>query len=223
MRLKFHETTADAPEALTGPEAGFGRDVVQDVVAKAARVTGAVADAVVEIDADEHRRRAACGLGAVELLGLLDALMCLPYGAAIPVRDVGKVALWHLHQAPEGCVQWGGGESGCNALVRRLLVPVASVPLVVVRAAGWRTGLRRAAQFEPFARRVVVLRRAGRGLGEYAWEADAAGTGLWVARPGSDQVDEIVAPARFTPRYFRPARWRFAERAYTAWLSANRP
>jgi len=193
-----------------------------DVVAKAARVTGAVADAVVDIDADEHRRRAACGLGGVELLGLLDALMCLPHGAAIPVRDVGKVALWHLRQAPEGCVQWLTDTAG-NELVRRLLSSVASVPLVVVHAAGWRTGLRRAAQFEPFARRVVVLSRPHKKLGEYAWEADAAGTGLWVAHPDSDQVEQIVAPAPFTPRYVRPARWRFTERAYTAWLTQPDP
>jgi hypothetical protein len=188
------------------------------VVAGAARVAGAKADAVVDIDRAEHLRRARCGLGGVETLGLLDALMCLPHGEPIPVADLGEVALWHLRRAPEGCVQWLAG----GRAVRRLLVPVASVPLVVVRAAGWRTGLRRAAAFEPFARRVVLLPRAGRELGDYAWEADAAGTGLWVTGPDGG-VDEVVAPGEFVPRYVRPARWRFTERAYIAWLSANRP
>jgi hypothetical protein len=188
------------------------------VVAGAARVAGAKADAVVDIDRAEHLRRARCGLGGVETLGLLDALMCVPHGEPIPVVDLGEVALWHLRRAPEGCVQWLAG----GRAVRRLLVPVASVPLVVVRAAGWRTGLRRAAAFEPFARRVVLLPRAGRELGGYAWEADAAGTGLWVTGPDGG-VDEVVAPGEFVPRYVRPARWRFTERAYIAWLSANRP
>jgi hypothetical protein len=191
---------------------------VCNVVAGAAQVAGAKADAVVDIDHAEHLRRTRCGLDGVDTLGLLDALMCLPQGEPIPVADMGEVALWHLRRAPEGCVQWLAG----GRAVQRLLSPVASVPLVVVRAAGWRTGLRRAAAFEPFARRVVLLPRPGRKLGDYAWEADAAGSGLWATRPDGG-VDEVVAPGEFVLRYVRPARWRFTERAYIAWLSANRP
>jgi hypothetical protein len=49
----------------------------------------------------------------------------------------------------------------------------------------------------------------------------AAGTGLWVAHPDNPQVKEIVAPDEFVLRYVRQARWRFTERAYTAWLSTT--
>jgi hypothetical protein len=173
---------------------------------------------VVQIDLQEHRRRAACDLGGVESLGLLDALMSLPHGAPVPVRDIGEVTLWHLRRCPEGCVQWLDN----GRTVRRLLVPVTSVPLVVVRAASWRAGLHRAAAFEPFTRRAVLLARESRTLAGYAWEADAAGTGLWVANPDNPQVKEIVAPGEFVLRYVRPARWRFTERAYSTWLSTTR-
>jgi hypothetical protein len=220
MRVRFHpHPPGPVPEGRGRVVAPQDRgEGVYDVVAGAAQVAGAKADAVVDIDQAEHLRRTRCGLDGVETLGLLDALMCLPHGQPIPVSDIGEVALWHLRRAPEGCVEWVAG--GCA--VRRLLRPVASVSLVVVRAAGWRTGLRRAAAFEPFARRVVLLPRPGRKLGDYAWEADAAGTGLWATNPGGG-IDEVVAPGEFVLRYVRPARWRFTERAYIAWLSANRP
>jgi hypothetical protein len=209
-RTTSHHTPSTYP--LVIPRLGL-----RAVVRKAARVSGAVADAVVQIDLQEHRRRAECGLGGVESLGMLDALMSLPHGAPVPVRDIGEVTLWHLRRCPEGCVQWLDN----GRAVRRLLVPVAAVALVVVRAVSWRAGLRRAAAFEPFTQRAVLLARESRNLAGYAWEADAAGTGLWVAHPDNPLVKEIVAPGEFELRYVRPARWRFTERAYTAWLSTD--
>lgn len=190
---------------------------VHPVLEGAARVSGAVADAVVEVDYQEHRRRAGCGLGGVTQLEVLDALMCLPVGAAVPVADLGAVTLRQLRRAPYGCVCWLDHPQR----VRRLLTPVCSVSLVVVRAGSWRAGLRRAAEFEPFARRVVVLNRASEKINNYAWEAAASGTGLWIEHPDG-QVEQVVAPADFTPQFVKPARWRFGERAYAAWLKASR-
>lgn len=186
------------------------------LVSSAARVSGAVADAVVRVDADEHRRRVEVGLAGVVDHGVLDALMCLPEGVPVSAGELGEVTRWHLGKAPEGCVQWIPG-----GLVRRLLVPVCSVELVVVPST-WRPGLRRAAEFEPFAARVVCLPRLPRNLAQIEWEADASGVGLWLTQP-SGRIDEVVPPARFVRRFVKPAGWRFSERAYAAWTSSREP
>jgi len=189
--------------------------LAQLVVPSGARVSGAIADALVSVDADEHSRRGAWGLGGVEQLGLLDALMCLPTGVPVPVADLGEIGRWHLRGAPAGCVEWLP-----DGLVRRLLVPVCSVQLVLVRATSWRSALRRAAEFEPFASRVVLLERPARKLADVQWEADAAGVGLWVQQPDG-QISELVPPEGFVRRFVKPGGWRFTERAYTAWISAR--
>ena len=186
-------------------------------VPDAAQVSGACADAVVAVDLVEHVRRTDLGMGAVGDRGVLHALMCLPLGAAIPVDDLDQVTRDLLRRAPAGCVEWLDVDR-----VRRRVQPVAQVPLVVVRAATWRSGHRRANAFEPFAPRVVVLSRAPRRVEEIAWEADADGIGLWIFRPGGE-IDEVVAPASYSCRYVKPAGWLFGEAAYGAWLAGRRP
>jgi hypothetical protein len=121
-----------------------------------------------------------------------------------------------LSKAPSGCVEWVDG----GTRIRRRYVPAATVPLVVVRGATWRPALRRAAAFEQFAARVVLLTRPPRRIADIAWEADVDGAGLWITQPGGE-VDEIVAPAPYVERYVKPAKWRFAEDSYAAWLTHN--
>ncbi len=193
------------------------REVAAVAVPGAARVSGARADAVVAVNAAEHARRAAAGLGAVPDVSVLQALMCLPLHAEIPVADLGDVVRRLLGKAPAGCIDWLDGGSR----VRRLYTPAATVPLVVVRGATWRPALRRAAAFEPFATRVVLLTRPPRRVADIAWEADVDGAGLWITHPGgrAGEIEEIVAPAPWVERYVKPAGWRFAEYAYAAWLA----
>lgn len=179
-----------------------------------ARVPGARGDVVIAVDDAEHRRRVAAGLGGVVDLGLLDALMSLPPGAGVPGHELGDVAGWHLRRAPKGCVHWS--EDGS---VTRLLARVCEVDLVIVRSGSWRAGLRRAAEFVPYARSTVVL--AGGAPEGAAWEADVAGVGLRVLRDDGASCD-LVAPAPFVPRYLKPSAWAFAERAYAAWRSSHR-
>ena len=200
--------------ALAGPTAVSRAELVTSAIPSGARVSGATADAVVTIDAVEHRRRA--GLAGVDDLGLLDALMDLPIGAEVPVYHIGAVARAHLRASPPGCVDW----LSAGAVVRRLLVPAATVELIVVRADCWPRGLARAAAFEPFATRVVLLQCQPRAVADIAWEADAAGVGLWL-RQTDGEITEIVPPAPFVRRYVKPAGWRFTERAYTAWVNAT--
>lgn len=189
------------------------RELAAAAVPGAARVSGGRADAVVVIDDGEHARRTAVGLGAVADYSTLYALMCLPVDAPVPVADLGEVTRRLLGKAPVGCVDWLD-----TTHVRRRYVPAATAPLVVIRGATWRPALRRAAVFEPFATRVVLLTRAPRRVADIAWEADIDGTGLWIAHPDGD-VEEIVAPTPWAEHYVKPAGWRFAEQAYAAWLT----
>lgn len=177
-----------------------------------------IADAVVAVDAAEHARRTKVGLGAVPDVDLMHALMCLPLHAPVPVADLGDVTRRLLGKAPPGCLDWLDG----GRRVRRRFVPAASVPLVVVRGATWRPALHRAAAFEPFAARVVLLTRRPRRVADIAWEADVDGAGLWIAHPDGE-IEEIVAPAPYVSRYVKPAKCRFAEHAYAAWLAHQTP
>ncbi|MGI5126258.1 hypothetical protein ACQEVB_05520 [Pseudonocardia sp. CA-107938] len=184
----------------------------------AARVVGVSADAVVSVDATEHARRIAAGLGPVLDVSVLQALMHLPLHAEVSTEDLGEVNLRLLGKAPTGCVDWLDGGSR----VRRRYTPAAAVSLVVVRGATWRPALRRAATFEPFAARTVLLTRPPRRVTDIAWEADVDGTGLWIVCPGRDhcgEIDEAVTPAPYVSRYLKPAKWQFAEHAYAAWLA----
>lgn len=184
------------------------------VVPGAARLAGAVASAVVVVDGSEHDRRSACGLGAVTSLPLLDALMCMPYGIGVRAADVGDSVAAAVRSAPEW-LQWDG------PVVRRVVVPAAEVALVVVESARWADALGRAAVFSSVAPRGVLLDRAAI-RDSRLWEADAAGIGVW-ARDADGTVDKLVAPGPFVQRYFKPAGWRFRERAYGAWLTSTRP
>src|ERR1700754_3160667 len=107
------------------------REVAAVAVPGAARVSGARADAVVAVDAREHARRTAVGLGAVPNYGILYALMCLPLDAAGPVADLGDVVRRQLGKAPAGCLDW----IDHRTRVRRRYTPAATAPLVVVRGA----------------------------------------------------------------------------------------
>ena len=196
-----------------GPESLACGEIVAVAVPGAGRVIGARADAVVAVEAGEHARRVAVGLGAVPDYSTLYALMCLPLNTDVRVVDLGDVVHRLLQKAPPGCVDWLDDRTR----VRRRYTPAATAPLVVIRGATWRPALRRAAAFEPFAARVVLLSGAPRHVAGIAWEADVDGTGLWITRP-SGEIEEVVAPAPYVEHYVKPAGWRFAEYAYAAWL-----
>lgn len=226
-----HRAAPDPSGGVTAGRCGVSPAALAVAAVKsAARVAGAVADAVLVVDDVEAARRIRFGLRGVSDLGLLDALMCLPVGAPVAVDDLSPVSRSRLRAAPAGCVEWLAG----GTRVRRLLTPALTVDLVVVRAGTWRAGLLRAAAFEPFATRVVLLPCEPRTLRDIAWQADAAGIGLWIgqadedrpmdtpaAEAGTGEVVQVVGPAPFVRRYVKPAGWRFTERAYTTWTATR--
>lgn len=203
----FHDAVAVAPDGGVHIRGGV-------LVRGAARLAGAVASAVVAVDASEHARRSACGLGAVTSLQLLDALMCLPSGVEVRESDVGRTVQDTIAAAPPGCVDRLPGHA-----LRRLAVPAAAVPLVVVEGGRWGTALARAAAFSPVAASCVLLDQRDVPWGRL-WEADAAGVGVWACDGGTPE--QLVAPTPFGQRYYKPAGWRFRERAYSAWLMTRR-
>jgi hypothetical protein len=104
-----------------------------------------------------------------------------------------------------------------GASVTRLLEQPVVVHAALVTGRGWRPLLRRAPAFDGVCQRVVLLDAEPRDLASRLWEADMLGCGVW-CRMADGVVREVVAPEVFVPSYFKPARWRFQENAYAAYL-----
>lgn len=182
-----------------------------DLIAGGAVTAGAVGDAVVVRDDAEQDRRRQVGLGAVTSLWLLDAVMSLPLGMPVRISDISRTPWDDLRIAPTGVVAIDDG------WVTRLLSPPLTVVAAVVRGTGWRRPLQRVGQFSPFAQRLIVLDKIPPP--RLMWEAQVAGVGVWTVEEG--QPVELCAPEPFKRRYWKPAGWRFTERAYAASLSAR--
>jgi hypothetical protein len=179
-----------------------------DVNAKGAVTAGAVGDAVVACDYAEQARRRRVGLGAITSLWLLDAVMTLPAGTPVRVADLSEEVWACISAAPRGVVATDG------RWVTRLLTPPLTVVGAVICGTGWRRPMQRAGRFTPFAQRLLVLKKMPpSGM---MWEAQVAGVGVWIFRDG--QLTEMCPPEPFKQRYWKPAGWRFAERAYAASL-----
>ncbi len=183
------------------------------VVEGGARAAGGHANALVVADTSEQERRTACGLGEVTSLGLLDAVMNLPLCTPVRTRDVSMEALARLAAAPEGIVRREDG------WVTRLLSPPLTVVAAIVRGTGWRRPAERVGRFAPFAQQIVILDWVPARGSSIIWEAQLAGIGVWVFAGG--QVIELVPPEPFARRFWKPAGWRFAERAYRAQLISS--
>lgn len=181
------------------------------VIAGGALAVGVLGDAVVAHNHVEQARRRQAGLGAVTSLWLLDAVMNLPPDVPVRVADLSEGTWASLRSAPDGVVAVDGG------WVTRLLSPPLTVVAAVVRGTGWRRPLQRVGRFTPFAQRLLLLERTPPA--RMLWEADIAGVGVWTFL--GDQFIEIFPPEPFVRRYWKPAGWRFAERAYAASLRPN--
>lgn len=175
-----------------------------------ARAAGGRADAIVVVDSSEQNRRAACGLAEVTSLGLLDSVMNLPLRTPVRTQDVSADALARFAVAPTGAVELEEG------WVTRLLTPPLTVVAAIVRGTGWDRTVRRVGRFAPFAQQIVILDREPARGSAVTWEAQLAGIGVWVLVDG--QVTELLAPEPFVRRFWKPAGWRFAERAYRSQL-----
>jgi hypothetical protein len=184
----------------------------QDFVLSGAQVNGGRGDALLRVDAEEHERRVAAGLGAITDLWLLDRLLTLPLCETIQWADLADHDVDLFRRSHSGVVKRSAHG------IRRLMVPAVDVSLVVVRQTRWRVGLRAAAAFEPFAQRVLLIPNPPRELSSVLWEADFLGVGIWTGT--IDAPEQLLAPGPWKRRYVKGAGWRFAERAYGMWLNA---
>lgn len=105
-----------------------------------ATVCGGRGDAVIRVDEREHHRRAALGLGAVDL-SVVSGLFELPLGYTVRWDDLDQAACEKARSWPDGIVDHHQGG------VRRRLVPPVHVDLVVVTGLSWIPGARAAAAF----------------------------------------------------------------------------
>lgn len=180
-----------------------------------ASMSGTRADALLAPDTAEHQRRVGAGVGAVRSLGLLDALMGLPIGHPVSGRSLTERERHFLESAPDGvCDVYG------SAIVRLLRQP-AEVHAVLVSGGRWRSLIQRAARFAGVSQRIIVLRQMPRDPNALLWEADIEAAGVWVRR--EDHYVELRAPDVHVPKLIKPARWRFQENAYDAWIKPRRP
>lgn len=185
------------------------------LVGGGAQAAGIGADALVLVDGSEHERRSSAGLGGVTSLGLIDALMNLPLRTPVRTRDLDSMTVRRLSAAPDAVV------SSDDGWVTRLLTPPLTVIAVVVRGRSWQELSPRTWPFAAFAQRIVLLDRMPTRSSAFLWEAQLAGVGVWVRI--DDQFRELLAPEPFMRHYWKPAGWRFSERAYRAQITSSAP
>lgn len=176
-----------------------------------ARLLGRHVEAIVTHVADEHARRRACGLGALEDSALLRVLFDLPVGEPVPSSRLSRWDRSVLSRSPVGAVETSHGA------VTRLACPAVKVEMVAVRARNWERGIYWASQFGPFCQRTLVLSSmptADRDRDLLLVESRMFGIGVII----SGQADEgwLVPPAPFRPRRASSGQWLFHERAYAA-------
>lgn len=185
------------------------------LVHRGARASGARADALVVLDDQELTRRAEHGPLAVTSLPVLDALMNLPWQQPVRVDDLTTRSRRLLETAPHGAVEHEAG------WVTRLLTPPLTVIATVIAGSAWQTAISRARHFGPFSQQIILLPSLPRRRDDVLWEAAVSGVGVWVGDSVATAA-EVAPPQPFVRQYFKPATWRFAERALlSVWATAT--
>ncbi|WP_143466805.1 hypothetical protein [Lentzea kentuckyensis] len=170
------------------------------------RIFGTTATIVHRRDDVEHERRRSCGLADIKSMELLDVLLDLPVGAAIPRSSLSPAVLRVLHRAPDGVVQFN------DTSVTRLAAQAVTPVLAVVYASSWRDGLERASEFASYLPRMFVVPEAPSSSEEALAEASWYGVGVAVGpRSAPTTVLEPEPLADWQPT---TAWWWFCEQVY---------
>ncbi|MBX6388400.1 MAG: hypothetical protein IRZ08_05275 [Frankia sp.] len=176
------------------------------------QLVGRLVDAVFRVNADEHRRRVRCALGAVRHPRLLRRLAALPQG--VLVED--PVLHSETSMLPDGIVERSEPDG-----VGRLLAPPVTLEAVVVPSPGpaQTRHVRVAEEFAPFVTPWVVSGDPRVDVGVYV-AASVSGVGLVTRRP----EPEVVLPAGpATGRGALERAWPLAEQVYDRWLATQAP
>ncbi|MFD4540787.1 hypothetical protein [Streptomyces bauhiniae] len=172
-------------------------------------------DAVVAYRADtqEIERRAAVGAAELTDRCVLDLLMNLPLGVAVPVASLSEAERRTLRRLPPGSVSRYG-----DIVVRQATQPIR-IDLAVVPGRTWAATKEKAEWFTPFCARAVLIDGPLRRREDAVMEADFYGIGLLVTT--GSEVEVVVPPRPFARRRHTAATWQLVESAYRQ-LSSNR-
>ena len=195
-------------------KAGSALHVPDGMAAAKVRLFETTVFLIHRMDHDEHRRRAARGLGAIGALDLLDLLMDLPARSSVPLSALSSARLRTLRRAPDGVVEVDG------RTLTRLLVPVITPMMAVVCTNNWDDALTKASRFASYCQRMVVVPELPDNEQEALSEADWYGIGVAVGPKAQPSV--VVEPERFDDWTPTPAWWRFCERAYEQVLRSGK-
>lgn len=172
--------------------------------------TATCAQVQLRIDLHEHERRSVAGLTAVTSERLLDVLMSLPVGMAVPIDAVDQSSRRVLRRAPAGIVDEGDGE-----FIRLARRPVV-IESVLTTAESWRAAQASISCFAAHCQRTVVLPVEDVDP-LLRVEAEHLGVGI-----ASTHGDLLVAPRPFVARRFTSYGWWFTEKLYEQWLVSRR-
>lgn len=166
------------------------------------------------INADEHQRRAAAGVGALTSPDLLRLLISLPLGERVGPGVLTAAERRRLRGAGAGIIAPDGA-----GLVRLATLPLEA-GLALVTVASWRRGLELAGRFTPFCARAMVLPQIPAEVEALRMEADFYGIGVIIDEHGEDPA-VLVPPAPFVRKRFSVGGWLFAEQMYRQISSAR--
>lgn len=179
---------------------------LQDARSARVRIFGTSATIAHRRDDVEHERRRRRNLADVSSMELLDVLMDLPIGAAVPRSALAPATLRVLRGAPDGVVQVD------NVSVTRLAAPAVTPVLAVVYASRWRDGLERASEFASYLPRMFVVPEAPANAEEALAEASWYGIGVAVGPRSAPTT--VLEPEPLDDWQPTTAWWWFCEQVY---------
>nr|WP_252883957.1 hypothetical protein [Streptomyces sp. HB202] len=184
-----------------------GTLIPQESKLQAVNAFGVQAVVAYRCDAVEHKRRAAAGMAPLTRPDVLDLLMGLPEGEAVPVSTLSGPERRALKAMPKGAVIQS------KRTVTRQVVQPLRVDLAIVPGRGWESAMEKAELFTPFCARAVLVERPLRRKDDAMLQADFYGIGL-LALAGNE-LDVLVPPRAFVKRRHTVAGWKFLEDMYT--------
>jgi hypothetical protein len=164
----------------------------------------------VSLDDDEVRRRQRHGLDVITNRRVLQLLLSLPAGVAVPATFLREKDLRLLQRLPAGVVEISDGE------VRVVVSPALQLSSVGVVASTWKQGLRLASPYAAYCARYVVLTRGLRASEAPLATLEARYYGLGLAEHKDGRLEWLVSPAPFQADRFTAASWLMAERLTAA-------
>ena len=170
----------------------------------------------VSYDDDEVVRRQHHGFGVVTNRRVLQLLLSIPRGVAVPATFLRGKDLRLLQTMPAGVVDISDSE------VRVVVSPTLRLSSVGVVASTWKQGLRLASPYAAYCARYVVLVRGLRASEATLATLEARYYGLGLAEHHDGRLDWLVSPAPFQADRFSAASWLMAERLTAALHGTSR-